>query len=399
VRINDVSKGVLSDSTVKALETHLNEHPEIMRVFALPNIKNVADSSTLPRGTLTVVSSDASLNPSLIPSRLLAALTIYKISSESGEPLEDSSFSPEHISAALQEILGEGPSLGDIYVEHCDPQLAGRDKAEWKPSLGKRGFVSISKYEPRRFESTYYICVFNSNDKLSSELVNIADDMSLQTDIHSIEGKNTPTKLASFMARKEYQFAKVLARRNNDRVAMQLAQKLELKVNRMREDVDGLIDISTRKHAVIAVPDTVTYFGHLTKVEFNDGKANHEAIAIFDSSSGVVSNAQGSVIPLSPIEGIALFEGLPASNSIRADKLTNCLPCGVGHTGEHRKLDTALTKYVGTCVHWVGKENQHRLHTKTTQDYRHVDSVLDSLPLEHATYKKLEHVFTTLPPE
>ena len=389
----------MNATTVKALETHLNERPEIMRVFALPNIKNVADSGTLPRGTLTVVSSDASLNPSLIPSRLLATLTVYEVSANSGEQLEDGSFLPEQISEALESILGDGPSLGDIYVEHCDPQLSGRDKANWSPSLGKRGFVSISKYEPRRFESTYYICVFNSNDKLSAELVGIADDMSLETDIHSIEGKNTPTKLASFMSRKEYHFAKVLARRNNDRVAMQLAEKLDLKVNRMREDVDGLIDLHTRKHSVIAVPDAVTYFGHLTKVQFNDGKSNHEAIAIFDSSSGVVSNAQGCAIPLSPIEGVALFEGLPASNSIRADKLTNCLPCGVGHTGEHRKLDAVLTKYVGTCVHWTGKENKHRLHTKTTQDYRAVDTVLDALPLEHAAYKKLEHVFTTLPPE
>ena len=370
-----------------------------MKIFALPNVKNVADSGTLPRGTLTVVSSDASLNPALIPSRLLAALTIYEVSAASGEPLEDTSFSPTQISDALKTILGNGPSLKDIYVDHCDPQLSGRDKTDWKPSLGQRGFVSISKYEPRRFESTYYICVFNSNDKLSAELVEIADDMSLQTDIHSIDGKNTPTKLASFMARKECQYAKVMVRRNNDRVAMQLAGKLGLKVNRMREDIDGLIDIRTRKHAVIAIPDTVTYFGHFAKVQFNDGKVDHDAIAIFDSSSGVVSSGQGCAVPLSPIEGIAMFEGLPASNAISTDKLVNCLPCGVGHTGTHRKLDPALTKYVSTCVHWNGKENHHQLHSKTTQDYRAVDNVLDSLPLEHATYKKLEHVFTTLPPE
>jgi hypothetical protein len=322
---------------------------------------------------------------------------VYECKAADGRALDDSDFSSD-INILMRDILGEGPSLKNIFVDHCDPSIAGRDKTNWKPSLGKKGWVSISKYEPRRFESSYYICVYNSNDTLSSELLEIADAMSLQTDVRSIENKDVPTSLESFANRKEYNFAKVLARRNNDKIAMALAEGLGLKLNRAREDIDGMIDLKSRKYENIAIPDTATYFGHIAKVQYSENNRSKDSIAIYDNCGSIMSSAHKTAVPLNPIDGVALFEGLPTSSVIRSEGPIHCVPCGVGHDNTHRKLDSAQMKYIDACVHWDGKSDK-KLHSKTTRQYRSLEAFLDSLPLEHASYKNLEHVFTTLPAE
>ena len=389
----DNSNGTLRPEVRALLEQMAASHADIVKIIAMPNVSSSSDQSVLPSGVVTVVKADAPLHPALIPSRLHSVLTVYELSSKDGSDLTEQSF-PADLSGIVGELLGDGPSLKHVHVGHCDPALAGRDKSSWTPSLGERGWLSISKYQPRHIDSTFYLCIFNSNDTLSRELVQLADNLSLQTDAHSIEGRNAPVKFETFIALKQYGFAKHLARRNNDRIALALAERLGLRVNRSRDDVDGLMDVRTQHYDRIAVPDVVTYYGQIAPKQYNDDDGvRKDALVIYDRCSDVVSSLQACAVPLSPIEGVVLLEGMASSPLISAKP--SCLPFGVGHENGHRALDSAEKKYVGASVHWAGKRAQ-QLHAKTTRNYRSVETVLASFNKDTVRQRKLVHVAVVL---
>lgn len=394
----DNSGGAATEKTLEILQSVLDENPKIREIVVLPNVGNVKNSSRLPTGTITLVEEDAAMTPALLPKSIMSVLTLYEISSKNEEVLDDRHFTAERIQSALANILGEGPSLDNAFVGHCDPNIRGRDSKPWKPALGKSGWVSVSKYEPRRFESTYYIAVFSSNDRISEQMADIADSMSLQTDIHSIKGQIEPPSISRFMSREEYGLARVIARRNNDKIAIQLAEALGLSLNRTADDVDGLVNVNTHKPDVVAIPDYVTYFGQISTARLQYKQSVDTVIAIYDNCTKVSGGAGNAVVPLNPIDGIALFEKLPSSTVIATGQLFGCLPCGTGKSDEHRSLDSAQRKYVSNCVHWEGKIAD-QLHHKVTREYRSADAVLKVVPSEKAVEKRLEHVFTTLPEE
>jgi len=262
LRIVNASGASLNSVNAKLLEEYVGARQDILKLFTLPNIKNSSSEETLPNGTVNVVAAGASLDPSLLPSKLFSVLTLYKIGSKDGNPLSDDAFlgdikaTDESLvtkgtpigtskSTAVQQAIaafcGEGPSLSKIYIDHCDTKLHGQDSESWTPGLGETGWISISKYAPRRFLGDYYLCVYSSNDALSDELLAIADDMSLQTDIHSIDGDNAPLTMLDFVDRDELKFAKILARRNNDRIAQFVVVKLGVNVSRQKPDLDGMV--------------------------------------------------------------------------------------------------------------------------------------------------------------
>ena len=394
----DNSGGAATQKTLETLQKYLDENPKIREIVVLPNVGNVKNASSLPTGTITLVEENTAMNPALLPKSIMSVLTLYEISKKNDEVLDDRHFTPEKIQSVLKEILGEGPSLDNAFVGHCDPNIKGRDSKSWKPALGKSGWVAISKYEPRRFENTYYIAVFSSNDTISDQMVDIADSMSLQTDIHAIDGAIDPPSISKFMAREEYGLARVIARRNNDKIAIRLAEALSLNVNRTADDVDGLVNAKTHKLDVVAIPDFVTYFGQISTARLQYKQNVDTVVAIYDNCTKVTGGAGNAVVPLNPIDGIALFEKLPSSTVFATGQPFGCLPCGTGKSDEHRSLDSAQRKYISNCVHWEGKITD-QMHHKVTRQYRSVDAVLKVVPSERAIQKRLEHVFTTLPEE
>jgi hypothetical protein len=415
-RLVDKSVGALDKTSTECLKKYLGEHPDILKLFALPNVKNVSSSDVLPSGVVVVVAADAALNPSLLPSKFLSVLTVYQLSTEEGSRIRRNDISNVNkdgkLQIAIDEYCGEGPSLSNTFVVHCDPKMAGKDSKSWTPGLGATGWVAISKHTPRRFESTHYLCVFSSNDKLSQELSDIAEKMSDQTDTHSIDGSNSPLSMLDFAQRKELQYAKILARRNNDYIAKFVADTVGFKLHRLKPDLDGLVDKETWKPNLIALPDTVTYFGHLKKVQFEDDepdradgvpqnmvvKQSQPAVVIYNKCGDISASVNGCAVPLSPMNGVALFESTRQHNNVNSNDMMNSVPCGVGYSDGLVSLKDGHREYVQSCVHWSGKQ-EGRLHSKTLRDYRSQEPIVDLLSNNGVVYKQLNHVFTTLPAE
>jgi hypothetical protein len=363
-----------------------------MHIAALPNARN--SQHGIPNGSLTIMKLASRLDPKLIPARLFSTLTVYKIGDD--ENIDERTLSADQLNAALQSCTGDGVQMKrDIILQHTDSTFIGSDAKFWKPSIGQSGWVSISKHEERRFDPTYYLVIFNGNDAISQELNDVAHELDTQSNIHAIDPEKINSTFADFIARPEYRLAKSVARRNNDRLAYAISKKLGFNLAKQREDECSLIDIVSKKPPLLAVPESVNYFGQISKqTYFKDGR-KEEVIAIYNNC-GTGSNVNKKcAVPLNPIDGVLLVENFVSSTLINPRCLTSCVPCGVGHDAQEQELDTPRRKYFERCAHWEGKA-YGKVHKSMQLKHRSVEAVESMFANKSAKLKRVQHVCTTL---
>jgi len=386
-RVENHSGRELAAEVVDKLQQVLDRNEHVMKIIALPNVTDIAKLDALPRGTLIVMAADSPLDPSLLPEKLLSTLTVYDLR-------DVSELQTGQIETAMHKLadrLGEGPSLGNVTMNHIDERLAGRDSKVWQPSLGKSGFVSLQQSGPR-FDRTFSLCVFSTNEKLTSDLH--AHALGMCEAAKTVE--EVPS-IGEFMRSTAYRVAKSMQRRNNDRLAMMVAQEAGVAISRTAEDRESIPTSAEAGYPAIARPSVISVFDHLGSAQYTVNEVNaytrRDAVVIYNKSGAIAASEGGCAVPLDPIRGVSLFKGVDVMRNIAVNKLGSAILCGVGHDDGQVSLEKNEATYVTKCMHWDGKRGD-ALHSKSLRKYRDDKAAIELVvgSGHDVVHTRLEHV-------
>lgn len=377
---------------------------------SLPVSSSSSSTAHPARRSVLVFAGETELKNNMLPKELFKTNITCRLEHELTDSDVERIVNSPALKAALSELSGSasGPSLSKIHYKNCLPEMVGRDKAHWEPSLGERGIYSISREQLSRFQSAYTLSVQCDHPVLSKELHEFVER---KLEKHA----SKPYSVGQFAASRIFTAARALAIRNTQQVAARLMDAMEL-TGTLQVSVDDQalprLDAALPR-IVEAQPNiSVTLFNHLVDGFWEGGAAKatvqrRPAVAVYTDCGNPRASYGSPVVPLNPIEGMLLLKGVN-SQDLR-DELFNIesmqytLPCGTGHSSEKHTPATPaaakeLQRYVSTCIGAFQASSHAELqnHPRVQRAYHPSAALVQAIAtqMHNSQPTVLEHVFS-----
>jgi len=401
-------------NSAKFLQLQATLGTELLDFFEAPNVSADSGLAHAADGTVAVFATTAPLDKTMIPKEFFSVTALFRIAETNDAACQAASKTTRAAEqlAALQTNAA-GPSLTATHFKNCLPEMLGKDKRAWEPSLGARGFYAISKEQVSRFVANHYLAVHCTHDILSQELHNY---VSQKIDAHPA----TPYTIGEFSRSKQLHAARLLSLRNVKAVAARVADALGLKLLGTEIDNKALPSLALSgaaagvsvKFPLVGVPFGLTYFNHLSEGVYAGGgptstTASKPAIAVYCECGNPAQGFGSPVIPLNPIEGMLWVKDVDSSSlrqpTFNSHSIQSTMPCGTGHQAGKPAgtvaADRSFQLYVDNCISLpVNSALAPLSHPKIVRNYNTSAEVKAQIgsALPHAHLTTLEHVVTVV---
>lgn len=364
-QIANLSGTTLPEGLEESLKD-LVDSEDVRIVICLPNARPPEVKGCNPSGVVTLVNDSLAADTSLLPENMFSVIAAFEI-------LEPVSLSAEQLSRQLEAkassiaaAFGEGPTL-DCFNVYGLRKTIGRDAKIWAPTLGG-GMWTISEQKINKYERKYFITVEVPRLKLSENFHDYVDAQVARLD--GPMGSTLPMK--QVYESTEYNICTRAAERNVCKVAAVIADALQLKIKTLpdlaalKDDPRQQIPVATfrtlRNHLYCATLHQENVVGERVRTN------SESALAIYHEAGSMRASSSVAMLPLSPLEGIAVFN--------RSDNTAaHAIPASVGIRKATRTITPAERQHIDARFFWPEKSSR-MLPARLQAEYKDEQSFL-----------------------